>query len=142
MPALSGPRSPSSSSMSASSDPSSDSSARSLRKRPAIPHMGRSLLLLQVLADILVLSTRKKHYFSQGNSGIAVVGDDREERHRQLDQPLRSMDGGRIKEERIAGPQRIDLIGMAIIDGAGEDIDELDAGMPKIRIRLSLGGEA
>ena len=49
------------------------------------------------------------------------------------------MASGRIEEQGISRLQDVTAVGVAISNLACEHVDELDAGMPEVNVRFSIG---
>src|SRR5262249_9524290 len=71
----------------------------------------------------------------------ARVDDDREILHRRLDQFLRPVARGGIEEQRVSWFQKIGPVGMPLAHLARKHIDELDARVAEIGIRLAVALE-
>src|ERR1700712_3129790 len=134
-PALSGPRSLKTSSMSASIEPSWGSRAGLVRKIPAMPHMAppeETYFLTEIFWGARSVNRNGP---TRRLLRTARVGDDRQIGHRQLGQFFRPMQRARIEQQGIARLQAIGLVAVTIDHLAGQHVDQLDALMLKARVR-------
>ncbi len=67
-------------------------------------------------------------------SGAARIDDDGEVGHRRLDQFLGAVARGGVEKQRVSGFQQVAAVGMPVAYLAAEHVDELHAGVAKVRV--------